>query len=68
LFDFRAVGEVTHDLNNYSDVIHHSPEIDLKILEWLAQGKYRIEKAAPTRYLDELQAQVDAYQLEKVEH
>jgi hypothetical protein len=67
LFDFRAVGKVTHDLNNYSDVIHHSPEIDLKILEWLAQGKYRVEKAAPTRYLDELQAQVAAYRLEQVE-
>src|SRR6202000_1510567 len=48
LFDFRAVNEVTHDLSNYSDVIHHSPAIDLKVLDWLAQGKYRVDAAAPT--------------------
>ena len=65
LFDFRAVNEVTHDLNNYSDVIHHSPDIDMKVLEWLAQGKYRVDPVAPTRYLDQLQAQVEAYRLEK---
>ena len=31
------VKEITHDLNNYGDVIHHSPAIDLKILS-LAGG------------------------------
>ena len=67
LFDFRAVSEITHELNNYSDVIHHSPEIDLKVLEWLAQGKYRVDPAAPTRYLDELEAQVEAYRVEGAE-
>jgi hypothetical protein len=65
LFDFRAVSDVTHDLNNYSDVIHHSPTIDLKVLDWLAQGNYRVDPAAPTKYLDELGAQVGAYRLEK---
>jgi hypothetical protein len=63
LFDFRSVSEVTHDLNNYSDVIHHSPAIDLKILDWLVQGKYRVDAAAPTIYLDRLKAQVAAYRL-----
>jgi hypothetical protein len=63
LFDFRAVEEVTHDLNNYSDVIHHSPDIDLQVLEWLAQGKYRVDAVAPTRYLDQLKMQVEAYRL-----
>ena len=65
LFDFRAVREVTHDLSNYSDVIHHSPEIDLKVLDWLAQGSYRVDTSAPTKYLDQLEAQVEAYRLEK---
>lgn len=64
LFDFRAIKEVTHDLNNYSDVIHHSPDIDLKVLEWLAQGKYRVDRTRPTEYLDQLKAQVEAYRLE----
>jgi hypothetical protein len=61
LFDFRALREVTHDLNNYSDVIHHSPAIDLQVLGWLAAGKYRVEAANPTAYLDQLKAQVAAY-------
>ena len=64
LFDFRAIRDVTHDLNNYSDVIHHSPAIDLKLLGWLAQGKYRVDAAAPTATLDQLKAQVEAYRLE----
>ena len=38
LYDFRWAKQVTHDLNNYSDVIHHSPAIDLKVLSWLAAG------------------------------
>jgi hypothetical protein len=67
LFDFRAIAEVTHDLNNYSDVIHHSPSVDLKVLDWLAQGKYRIDRAKPTEYLDQLEAQVAAYRIKGVE-
>ncbi len=39
LHDFRAAREITHDLGNYADVIHHSPAIDLKVLSWLAERK-----------------------------
>jgi len=65
LFDFRAVSEVTHDLNNYSDVIHHSPAIVLKVLDWLAKGKYRVDRMQPTATLDQLEAQVGAYRVEE---
>lgn len=68
LFDFRAASEVTHNLNNYSDVIHHSPDIDLKVLNWLARGQYRVDASAPTASLDQLKAQVEAYRVERVEH
>jgi len=68
LFDFRSLSEVTHDLNNYSDVIHHSPDIDLKILSWLAESKYRVDPAAPTASLDQLKTQVEAYRVESVAH
>jgi hypothetical protein len=61
LFDFRAAKEVTHDLNNYSDVIHHSPAVDLGILHWLAAGDYLVTRDAPTAQLDRLKAQVAAY-------
>jgi hypothetical protein len=63
LFDFRAVKDVTHDLNNYADVIHHSPTIDLKVLSWLAEGKYRVDPNAPNASLDELRAQMEAYRV-----
>jgi hypothetical protein len=53
-------------LDNYLDVIHHSPAVDLKLLAWLAEGKYRVDPAAPTAYLDRLKAQVEAYRVEDV--
>ena len=67
LHDFRAVGEVTHDLGNYADVIHHSPVVDLKILSWLAAGTYVVDRAAPTASLERLKAQVEAYRAEGLE-
>ena len=63
LYDFREAKDVTHDLNNYADVIHHSPTIDLKVLSWLAEGKYRVDPRAPTASLDRLKAQMEAYRV-----
>jgi hypothetical protein len=67
LHDFRAVAEVTHDLGNYADVIHHSPAVDLKVLSWLAAGTYVVDRAAPTASLERLKAQVEAYRAEGLE-
>lgn len=67
LYDFRAVKEVTHDLSNYADVIHHSPAVDLKVLSWLAAGDYVVSRAAPVASLDQLKAQVAAYRVDGVE-
>jgi hypothetical protein len=67
LHDFRAVKEVTHDLNNYGDVIHHSPAVDLQVLSWLAAGTDAVDRAAPEASLDRLKAQVEAYRVEGVE-
>lgn len=64
LYDFRAAKEVTHDLGNYGDVIHHSPAVDMKVLSWLAEGKYRVEPSAPLAPMQQLKAQVEAYRLE----
>jgi len=63
LFDFRSVQELTHDLDNYSDVIHHSPAIDRKILSMLASGQYLVDRAAPTSSMERLKAQVAAYRV-----
>ena len=63
LYDFRAIKEVTHDLDNYGDVIHHSPAVDAKVLSWLARGEYRVDPKAPLASLEELKAQVEAYRV-----
>jgi hypothetical protein len=67
LHDFRAVKEVTHDLGNYGDVIHHSPAVDLKILAWLSERKYVVDRMAPTAPLERLKAQVEAYRVDDIE-
>ena len=65
LHDCREVKEITHDLKNYADIIHHSPAIDLKVISLMGQGKYVVDRAAPTASLDRLKAQVEAYRLER---
>ena len=65
LHDFREVKAITHDLGNYGDVIHHSPAIDLKVLQMLAERKYVVDPAAPLASLERLKAQVEAYRLER---
>jgi hypothetical protein len=66
LYDFREAKEITHDLGNYADVIHHSPAVDLKVLAMLAEGKYRLDRSAPTASLERLKAQVEAYRAEEI--
>ena len=67
LHDFRVAREITHDLGNYGDVIHHSPDVDLKVLSLLAEGKYAVDRAAPTASLERLKRQVEAYRVDNVE-
>jgi hypothetical protein len=67
LYDFREASEITHDLNNYGDVIHHSPAVDLKVLSMLAEQKYLVDRAAPIASLERLKAQVEAYRFDNIE-
>jgi hypothetical protein len=65
LHDFRAMKDITHDLNNYADVVHHSPAIDLKVLGMLASGQNLVDRSAPTASLEQLKAQVSDYRIER---
>ena len=65
LHDFRGVRDVTHDLDNYSDVIHHSPAIDLKVLSWLATGTHLVDRADSGAMLQRLKDQVESYRVER---
>ena len=62
---FARCNDVTHDLDNYADVIHHSPAIDLEVLSWLADGNHVVDPSSPTASLDRLKAQVEAYRIER---
>jgi len=64
LHDFRAVKEITHNLSNYGDVVHHSPAIDSKVLSMLAEKRHMVDRAAPLATLDQIKAQVEAYRVE----
>src|SRR5260370_12615445 len=68
VYDFRDVSEITHDLHNYLDTIHHSPEIDLKVLSYLAAENHLLSRDAPTASIERLKQQVVAYRLEPMEH
>ena len=65
LHDFREVRAITHDLDNYGDVVHHSPAINLMVLQMLATRNYVVDPAAPLASLERLKAQVEAYRLER---
>ncbi len=66
LHDFRAAKEITHELNNYADVIHHSPAIDRQVLIHLAAGEGLVSREAPTASLERLKAQVEVYRTDNV--
>jgi hypothetical protein len=63
VYDFREAKEITHDLNNYSDMIHHSPAIDLRVLALIAADKYRVDRAAPEASLERLKSQIEAFRI-----
>ena len=61
VFDFRDAQDITHDLNNYLDLVHHSPVVDLKVLSILAAREYVVTREAPTASIRRLKSQVEAY-------
>ncbi|MGY4237927.1 hypothetical protein ACVIIW_006874 [Bradyrhizobium sp. USDA 4449] len=61
LYDFRTAKTITHNLDNYLDIAHHSPEIDAEVLRRLAAGSDRVLPEDPLRSLEELKRQVSEY-------
>jgi hypothetical protein len=67
LHDFREIRQISHDLNNYADVLHHSPSIDLKILSLLLEDQYIVDRDAPSASLERLKRQVEMYKVGSME-
>jgi hypothetical protein len=63
LYDFRDAAEITHNLDFYLDVIHHSPEVDRTVLANLKSGKGRVDPNDPAASIDRVTSQVEAYQV-----
>lgn len=51
LFSFNNCVELTTDLNNYKDSLHYAEWINSLILQWIYDGRYKINKS---NYLDYL--------------
>jgi hypothetical protein len=63
VFDFRDDSDISHNLDNFADAIHHSPAIGVLLLSRIAKGENRVEKADPARSIERLKRQIDAYTL-----
>ena len=61
LFDFRVAQDITHDLDNYMDLLHYRPMVDQRVLSLLAGGKYRVTRAAPSDFIQRLARQVATF-------
>jgi hypothetical protein len=67
VYDFRDASEITHDLTNYLDTVHHSPAIDLKVLSYMAAGNHLVRRDAPTASIERLKKQVEGYRLDQIQ-
>jgi hypothetical protein len=63
VFDFRDDSDITHNLDNFADAIHHAPAIGVSLLSRMAKGENLVDKADPTRSIERLKRQVDVYKL-----
>jgi hypothetical protein len=63
VFDFRDDSELSHNLDNFADAIHHSPATGVLLLSRVSKGENLVDKANPTRSIERLKQQMDAYKL-----
>lgn len=63
LFDFRDAAEISHNLDNFADGLHHSPAIGELLLSRMAKGENLVDSSEPTRSIERLKSQVEAYKI-----
>ncbi len=56
LYDFQLREEIVTDLDNYYDLVHHSPAVSELLFEDLWRGVGRITKADPGAFLEGIEA------------
>jgi hypothetical protein len=63
VYDFRDIEEITYNLDNYRDTIHHSTTINQKILTLISSGAHAVDRSNPTAAVEKLKGQVERYKL-----
>jgi hypothetical protein len=68
VFDFTSDKEITFNLNNYKDTMHHSPEINKYILKSLRNDKYLITDKKLKYFSLEFKNQIKGFTMEQVNY
>jgi hypothetical protein len=61
VYDFQVAREITHDFDNYKDLEHFRVEINERIVDAIAAGEYRVDKADYSDVLSDFSRQVTAF-------
>ncbi len=56
VYDFQNENDVTWNLDYYMDTVHFAPEINFRILQWIAQGKAQVTKENIDAVFDKTEA------------
>jgi hypothetical protein len=68
LFDFTTDKEITFNLDNYKDTMHHSPEISEHILMSFQDDKYLITDKKLQHFLKEYKTQIKDFSMEQINY
>jgi hypothetical protein len=66
LFAFFEETDITMDLDNYSDLIHYSGDINDRILHWMAEDSHRITAGDIRDYFDRIEQIYTDYDYEEI--
>ncbi|TVY05641.1 hypothetical protein [Paenibacillus cremeus] len=66
LFDFTTDKEITFNLNNYKDTMHHSPEINKYILKSLHDDRYLVTDNKLQLFLQEYRTQIKGFSMVQI--
>lgn len=59
IYDFQDIESITHNLNNYGDKLHYSPEVSKKLVDYIAEDCYRITPENVIKRIENLKKQLN---------
>lgn len=68
LFDFTTDKEITFNLNNYKDTMHHSPEINEYILRSFQNDQYLLTEKKLAYFSKEFNTQIKRFSMEQINY